>query len=76
LILNLTVIPRWGMLGAALATLGTEKIRTAIIPRAVRAGFPLPPTAALPLGALTYGAVLVLAGGLLLRRGMLSDLTL
>lgn len=43
LVLNLTVIPRWGMLGAALATLGTEVVRTAITLRgASRAGFPLP----------------------------------
>jgi O-antigen/teichoic acid export membrane protein len=43
LALNLAVIPRWGMLGAALATLGTEVVRTGMtLGGAVRAGFPLP----------------------------------
>jgi O-antigen/teichoic acid export membrane protein len=103
LALNLAVIPRWGMLGAALATLGTEIVRTAITLRgAVQAGFPLPSparfwrasvatvamtaalllvrpgpvVASILLGALTYGAVLILAGGIRLRRGMLPELTL
>ncbi|HEY7029060.1 MAG TPA: flippase [Gemmatimonadales bacterium] len=103
LVLNLAVIPRWGMLGAALATLGTEIVRTTITLRgAVRAGFPLPSpgkfwrasiatvamaavllvfrpgpvVASIFLGALTYCAVLILAGGIRLRRGMLPELTL
>jgi len=103
LALNLAVIPRWGMLGAALATLGTEIVRTAITLRgAVQAGFPLPSparfwrasvatvamtaalllvrpgpvVASILLGGLTYGAVLILAGGIRLRRGMLPELTL
>ena len=94
---------RRSMLGAALATLGTEIVRTAITLRgAVQAGFPLPSparfwrasvatvamtaalllvrpspvVASILLGALTYGAVLILAGGIRLRRGMLPELTL
>jgi len=103
LALNLAVIPRWGMLGAALATLGTEIVRTAITLRgAIRAGFPLPSparfwrasvatlamvealllvrpgpvVASILLGALTYGAVLILVGGIRLRRGKPPELTL
>jgi hypothetical protein len=37
---------------------------------------PGPVVASIFLGALTYGAVLILAGGIRLRRGMLPELTL
>ena len=43
LALNLALIPRWGMLGAAGATLGTELVRTVWTQvYAGRAGFPFP----------------------------------
>lgn len=43
LALNLALIPRWGMMGAASATLATETVRTVLtLQRTVKAGFPLP----------------------------------
>ncbi|MGE0354761.1 MAG: flippase [Gemmatimonadales bacterium] len=72
--LNLAVIPRWGMAGAAWATLGTEIIRSSLALRyAARAGFPLPALSRLwrPLVAgLVMGGVVFYAG----RAGVLPGI--
>lgn len=69
LALNLAVIPRYGMLGAAIATIATETVRTiATLVAAVRVGYPLPSLA-------RFWRVVVAAagmGGLLLLLGPLK----
>ena len=61
LALNLALIPRWGMMGAATATLATETIRTILtLLRTVQAGFPLP--SPVRFWRVTLAAI-VMAGG-------------
>jgi len=101
LLLNVMLIPRWGMTGAAVATVLTEAVRTVVVLGYSRGtGLPftswrrfwrtaaagatmaavLALTSAVPwwgavaLGALVYGVVLTLLGGLRFRRGALPDL--
>jgi len=96
LVLNLLLIPRWGLAGAAVATLLTEAARAIVVLGYSRgAGLPFtsgrrfwraavagaamgavlllarsaPWWVRVALGALTYGAVLTLVGGLRFGRG-------
>jgi O-antigen/teichoic acid export membrane protein len=58
--LNAALIPRWGMVGAAVATVITEVVRTALSVRyAADAGVPLPPLARFGRGAAACAAMLV-----------------
>jgi len=101
LLLNVALIPRWGMTGAAVATLLTEAIRTAVVlGYSSAAGLPFtssrrfwrtavagvamalvlvvtrtaPWWGSVVLGALAYGAILTLLGGVRFRRGARPEL--
>jgi O-antigen/teichoic acid export membrane protein len=67
-VLNLALIPRWGMLGAAIATLATEVVRTMLAVRyAWRLGLPMTSPrrfVRIALAALTMGLAVWLAGAL------------
>lgn len=103
LVLNVALIPVWGMAGAATATVLTEALRAGVVLwYSHGAGLPFPSLrrfwrtilagaimalilmvtravpwwAAIALGVVTYGAVLILIGGLRFRRGSLPELTL
>lgn len=67
-VLNLALIPKWGMLGAALATLATEIVRTTLAAWYARGlGFPMTSPlrfTRIVVAALAMGAAVWLAGGL------------
>lgn len=101
LLLNIALIPRWGLMGAAAATVLTEAVRAVVVlGYSRRAGLPFtslrrfwrtgiagatmaavllltrgaPWWAAVPLGALVYGTMLTLVGGLRFGRGAKPEL--
>jgi O-antigen/teichoic acid export membrane protein len=100
--LNLLLIPRWGLAGAAWATVATEGVRTVLAALyALRLGLPMTDprrfwrivlatsamtaavlgvgamslVPAIVVGALSYLAVLALAGGIRFGRGRMPELT-